>query len=520
MWKGAGWVDTYRLDTQEGVYRYDTHSVLVDTKHDTQKNHFSPNHNPFIQTISKKTVGTQLEIRNQYLVSLRFSCLSALFCMSTEGDASERGESLIVMDSNGSEGTATGKRTFFFEKKKVNARFVKSVVHDFFVVGKNHTGQDRYQCKFCGTQPLSLSSGAARKSDHILGTSGKGKTKKRCFPLPGMQSDYDGAVALLNTERNKTKGILKNQAAVRSSATALNRKRMKTAMDVYLTDTKRARVSGVFGRMCKDDVDAAWTRFFFGEGVSTRKAESALFIDALRKSIEYGLSYKPPRRQLMNGALLQNEVERLKNVVLGPLIKTIETFGATVESDGWTDNSQRPLLNFLIYSRRGVYYDKTVNTEGTSKDKAYIASSIINCIKNGPVDPENIVSVVMDGACRHSFEAIETAFPHLECQWCSAHVLALVLHDFAKEVDLFKYVVKMTKDAVGFIYSHQKSLSLFRAAKKKKELKKWCKTRFGTCRRVPTPMSICRSSCRSSCQSSSLSLSLSSLYAICDCPHR
>ena len=158
----------------------------------------------------------------------------------------------------------------------------------------------------------------------------------------------------------------------------------------------------------------------------------------------------------------------------------VEKFGCTVVSDGWTDRRQRPLLNVLVFCNGYVYFVRTHNAEGRTKSMAWIAKFIVGTVeKKMPFAKRDCMAVVMDGANRFSFEEIEESLPWVECLWCNAHVLSLVLKDFA-EIDIFREVVANAKEAVMFIYNHQKSLALFRSFKKRIELKKWCQTRFGT----------------------------------------
>ena len=74
---------------------------------------------------------------------------------------------------------------------------------------------------------------------------------------------------------------------------------------------------------------------------------------------------------------------------------------------------------------------------------------------------------------------IENEFPHIECKRCSVHLANLVFKDFYKHIKIVKEAVDATKDAVNFIYGHQKSLALFRA-QGETEIVRWCTTRFGT----------------------------------------
>jgi len=286
-------------------------------------------------------------------------------------------------------------------------------------------------------------------------------------------------VELLQEERKATKKIIKEEAKKKEVERALNRKRTRESLDNFLlTNKKPCLLLGKDGTT-KIEVDSAWTRFFFGDGVPTRKAKSPLFLDAIEKTIAYGKTYRVPRPETFNTTLLQNEVERLRKSVLDPLAATYKKYGASMESDGWTNQQHTPLLNFLVYCRRGVYFEKAIATEGTTKTMKWIAETVINVMKSSAVPLIHFVSVVMDGATLPAMRIIEQHLPTIECQWCSAHVMNLVLMDFYKEVAFIKKTTDIAKGITKFIYSHQRSLALFRMSMKK-ELAKWNKTRFGT----------------------------------------
>ncbi|CAN1148351.1 hypothetical protein LINPERPRIM_LOCUS38042 [Linum perenne] len=77
-------------------------------------------------------------------------------------------------------------------------------------------------------------------------------------------------------------------------------------------------------------------------------------------------------------------------------------------ADGWTDNRQRSLINFLIYSPKGISFVKLVDVSGlskTSKNLFELFDSVIQW-----VGVQNVVQVVTDNASNYGHSAL----PHID----------------------------------------------------------------------------------------------------------
>jgi hypothetical protein len=150
--------------------------------------------------------------------------------------------------------------------------------------------------------------------------------------------------------------------------------------------------------------------------------------------------------------------------------------GGSITSDGMTNVTNRPLINLLYVTPSGVFYQKTIDTSGETKDAAYIADKVIEAIE--AEGAEHVVLVVMDGACRSSFPFIEAKFPHIFCLVCVAHSLDLLLEDLAKEGtqgpivaghERFHFDTSWTRSLLAdcrslltYLTNHQKPLAFYR----------------------------------------------------------
>ena len=132
--------------------------------------------------------------------------------------------------------------------------------------------------------------------------------------------------------------------------------------------------------------------------------------------------------------------------------EVVKDLGLTVTSDGWTDTCRRPFMNILVGCSDGFVLTEVKDCTGLTKDAAFIAAMIIAAILALPCAAENVRSVVLDGAKanRNAFDIIEAKFPWIECQWCSAHLLGLLLKDIDK-IPPFPQLVEDAKDVVNFI---------------------------------------------------------------------
>ncbi|GAV57433.1 DUF659 domain-containing protein, partial [Cephalotus follicularis] len=76
-----------------------------------------------------------------------------------------------------------------------------------------------------------------------------------------------------------------------------------------------------------------------------------------------------------------------------------EQAGCTLMVDGWTDNSQKSLNNFLVYYLDGVCFLKSVNASDVVKDAETLCNLFEEVILwNGP---SNVVHIVTDNGSNH-----------------------------------------------------------------------------------------------------------------------
>ena len=110
--------------------------------------------------------------------------------------------------------------------------------------------------------------------------------------------------------------------------------------------------------------------------------------------------------------MLNEEYDRLKSSVENSFGKYSSTCGCSLVSD-WAENVKRvPKINALFVSGIGAMFVEQFSANDTLiKDKEYIAMKMCDVIRKAPAGPESVVSVIMDGANRGSFDLIREQFP-------------------------------------------------------------------------------------------------------------
>ncbi len=139
---------------------------------------------------------------------------------------------------------------------------------------------------------------------------------------------------------------------------------------------------------------------------------------------------------------------------------------------------RRPLLNLLVVSPKGEMFLKAVDTRGETKDAAYIAGQLIDCIRE--VGADNVIQVVIDSAivCKATGRLVEQEFSWITWTPCTPHCLDLLLEDVGK-LPWAAEVVAEAKAVVKFITNHHRSQALF-CGKYALDLLKPGDTRFAT----------------------------------------
>ncbi len=164
----------------------------------------------------------------------------------------------------------------------------------------------------------------------------------------------------------------------------------------------------------------------------------------------FGESYPgPPYVDRLRTTILEHEKQLCRDG-LASFQESLQLTGATITNDGWFDVRKPPLLNLLVISPKGEMFLKAVDTGGETKDAAYIAGQLIDCIRE--VGADNVIQVVTDSAVvyKAAGRLVEQEFSWIMWTPCTPHCLDLLLEDVGK-LPWAAEVVAEAKAVVKFI---------------------------------------------------------------------
>lgn len=106
--------------------------------------------------------------------------------------------------------------------------------------------------------------------------------------------------------------------------------------------------------------------------------------------------------------------------------------GCTILSDGWSDSKGRSLINFLVYSKHGTIFKKSIDASDKAKDANLLCDLLDQFVKE--VGPENVVQVVTDNASNYvaAGNKLMNVYPSLYWTPCACHCIDLLLEDIGK----------------------------------------------------------------------------------------
>jgi len=143
--------------------------------------------------------------------------------------------------------------------------------------------------------------------------------------------------------------------------------------------------------------------------------------------------------------------------------------------DGWSSQTRKPIINFMIYCDRHMIYYTLVGTTNIRKTADYIFSLIDKVVDE--VGEKNVVQIVIDEA---SFKVVDHLLmekrKHLFWSPCATHCIDLMLEDIGSMKS-----VKETLDVkliTSFIYNSFKVVNLMKQFTKDRDLLRPGITRF------------------------------------------
>ncbi|GJX72443.1 hAT dimerization domain, ribonuclease H-like domain protein [Tanacetum coccineum] len=151
-------------------------------------------------------------------------------------------------------------------------------------------------------------------------------------------------------------------------------------------------IERAFGVEIRDQLDQEIARMFYTGGLPFNLARNPHYLRAFQFAAANKIDgYVPPGYNKLRTTLLQKEKDNVHRQ-LEPLRSTWKEKGVTIVSDGWSDPTRKPLINFMATSGNGPLFLKAVNCFGEVKDRFFIADLMKEVINESGHQNVNICS--------------------------------------------------------------------------------------------------------------------------------
>ncbi|XP_075654755.1 uncharacterized protein LOC142624914 [Castanea sativa] len=204
-------------------------------------------------------------------------------------------------------------------------------------------------------------------------------------------------------------------------------------------------------------------RWWYHSNVPFYASQSPYYQPMIDSIASIGPGFKRPSFYELRGPLLRNAVHEVNEFLLD-IKNDWKLYGCSVMSDGWTNQKQQPIMNFLVYCPRGAMFLKSIDTSGLTKD-AETLFNIFDCVVQ-EICVEYIVQLITDNASAYkkAGKKLQQKYGTLFWSPCAAHCIDLMLENIAnpKWFPLVDEAIKKAKKITKFIYNHGVVLDLMK----------------------------------------------------------
>ena len=139
-------------------------------------------------------------------------------------------------------------------------------------------------------------------------------------------------------------------------------------------------------------------RFFYDACILTNVVNSFYFKSMLDVISAIGSGYKGPNYHQLQVNLLKDAKKEVQLIVNSYRVIWAKV-GCTIMGDGWTNNRQKTLINFLLYCPEGISFEKYIDVSDIVNDATNLFLLFDEVIEW--VGPLNVVHIVTDNATNH-----------------------------------------------------------------------------------------------------------------------
>ncbi|XP_010659190.2 uncharacterized protein LOC100241297 [Vitis vinifera] len=250
-------------------------------------------------------------------------------------------------------------------------------------------------------------------------------------------------------ERDMAEGE-KEVQEMQSPMAANSGKRKKSTVDKYfaLRNTQGAQPSMrsvLVGKEAIWRADMAVGRFFYDACIPINAVNSFYFKPMLDAISAIGPRYKGPNYHQLRVNLLKDAKKEVQLLVDSYRAIWAKVW-CTIMGDGWTDNRQRTLINFLVYCLEGISFVKFVDASDIVKDATNLFQLFDEVIEW--VGLLNLVHIVTDNAANYVVAGRLISQKHKHINWspCAAYCLNLIFKDIGKMDHVAELVRRASKE--------------------------------------------------------------------------
>ncbi|XP_075669714.1 uncharacterized protein LOC142639412 [Castanea sativa] len=194
------------------------------------------------------------------------------------------------------------------------------------------------------------------------------------------------------------------------------------------------------------------------------EARSVYYQEAIDSIVAIGPGFKGPSYHDLRGPLLQKHVGEMNDYLLD-VKNDWKVYGCSIMSDGWTNQRNTPIINFLVYCPRGTMFLKSLDVSSLTRDANTLFKLFDKVVQE--VGVENIVQFVTDNDSAYKSAGKKLMQKYGSFYWspCAAHCIDLMLENFSdrRYFPIIQETIQKAKKITKFIYNHGKVLSLMRS---------------------------------------------------------
>ncbi|GAV88827.1 LOW QUALITY PROTEIN: DUF659 domain-containing protein/Dimer_Tnp_hAT domain-containing protein, partial [Cephalotus follicularis] len=161
-----------------------------------------------------------------------------------------------------------------------------------------------------------------------------------------------------------------------------------------------------------------------------------------------------------------------------------EKNGCTIMVDGWTDNRQRTLINFLVYCPARLTFIKSVDASDAVKDAPTLDNLFFEVVEW--VGPSNVVNMITNNTANYTSarRLLHESYDNIYWSPCAAHCLNLLLKDISS-MPYMDYLVSRAYQIIFirtlyFVHVHLRKLKVSVFLSGWMEIVRPAMTRFAT----------------------------------------